>query len=168
MWGLAITQGCAGYTLYLFMTWLPTYLADTRGMDVITSGAFAAVPYAAAVPLGLFLGVISDRFLRRTGTEGGGRRRLIAAALLVSAVILGAPYVTDIWLILALFSISLTCVSTAMGMNIALTNDLLVDGAQAGTATSFLILGATALVLLRRSPSATSSPRRLAIPGPSW
>jgi ACS family glucarate transporter-like MFS transporter len=24
MWGLALTQGCAGYTLYLFMTWLPT------------------------------------------------------------------------------------------------------------------------------------------------
>jgi MFS family permease len=141
MWGLALTQGCAGYTLYLFMTWLPTYLADTRGLDVMKSGAFAAVPYAAAVPFGLLLGVVSDRFLRRTGTAGGQRRRLIAGALLVSSVILLTPFVTDIWLILALFSISLTCVSTAMGMNIALTNDLLVDGAQAGAATSLLILG---------------------------
>ncbi|MEJ1977276.1 MAG: hypothetical protein WDN49_15405 [Acetobacteraceae bacterium] len=52
MWGLALTQGCAGYTLYLFMTWLPTYLADSRGLDVMRSGAFSAVPYAAAVPLG--------------------------------------------------------------------------------------------------------------------
>jgi ACS family glucarate transporter-like MFS transporter len=40
-----------------------------------------------------------------------------------------------------MFSVSLTCVSTAMGMNIALTNDLLVDGAQTGAATSLLILG---------------------------
>ena len=141
MWGLALTQGCAGYTLYLFMTWLPTYLADTRGLDVMRSGAFSAVPYAAAVPLGLLLGVASDRVLRRTGTSGGERRRLIAGALLVSSVILLTPFVTDIWMILALFSISLTCVSTAMGMNIALTNDLLVDGAQAGAATSLLILG---------------------------
>ena len=141
MWGLALTQGCAGYTLYLFMTWLPTYLADTRGLDVMKSGAFSAVPYAAAVPLGLLLGVASDRFLLRTGTTGGGRRRLVAGALLVSSVILLTPYVTNIWLILALFSVSLTCVSTAMGMNIALTNDLLVDGAQAGAATSLLILG---------------------------
>lgn len=141
MWGLALTQGCAGYTLYLFMTWLPTYLADTRGLDVMRSGAFSAVPYAAAVPLGLLLGVVSDRFLRRTGTSGGERRRLIAGALLASSVILLTPYVTDIWLILALFSVSLSCVSTAMGMNIALTNDLLVDGAQAGAATSLLILG---------------------------
>ena len=123
------------------MTWLPTYLADTRGLDVLKSSAFSAVPYAAAVPLGLLLGGLSDRFLRRRGTAGGERRRLIAGALLVSSVILLTPYVTDIWLILALFSISLTCVSTAMGMNIALTNDLLVDGAQAGAATSLLILG---------------------------
>ena len=141
MWGLALTQGCAGYTLYLFMTWLPTYLADTRGLDVMRSGAFSAVPYAAAVPLGLLLGVVSDRFLRRSGTAGGERRRLIAGALLVSSVILLTPYVTDIWLILTLFSTSLACVSTAMGMNIALTNDLLVDGSQAGAATRRLILG---------------------------
>lgn len=141
MWGLALTQGCAGYTLYLFMTWLPTYLADTRGLDVMKSGAFSAIPYAAAVPFGLLLGFASDRFLRSTDTSSGGRRYLIAAALLVSSVILLTPYVTNIWLILTLFSISLTCVSTAMGMNIALTNDLLVDGTQAGAATSLLILG---------------------------
>lgn len=141
MWGVALTQGCAGYTLYLFMTWLPTYLADTRGLDVIKSGAFAAVPYAAAVPLGLLLGVFSDKLLRRSNTAAGGRRKLIAAALLVSSVILLTPLVSNIWLILVLFSVSLTCVSTAMGMNIALTSDLLADGSQAGAATSMLIFG---------------------------
>ncbi|WP_043367208.1 MFS transporter [Belnapia sp. F-4-1] len=141
MWGVALTQGCAGYTLYLFMTWLPTYLADTRGLDVIKSGAFAAVPYAAAVPLGLLLGVFSDKLLRRSNTAAGGRRKLIATALLVSSVILLTPLVNDIWLILILFSVSLTCVSTAMGMNIALTSDLLADGSQAGAATSMLIFG---------------------------
>lgn len=141
MLGLALTQGCAGYTLYLFMTWLPTYLADTRGLDVMRSGALSAVPYAAAVPLGLLLGWVSDRLLRRSGTALGSRRRMIAGSLLVSSVILLTPYVTDIAIILVMFSVSLTCVSTAMGMNIALTNDLLADGSQAGAATSLLILG---------------------------
>ena len=141
MWGLALTQGCAGYTLYLFMTWLPTYLADSRGFDVMRSGAFAAVPYAAAVPLGLLLGLVSDRLLRRSDTRRGDRRLIIAASLLVSSVILLTPFVTNTALILLMFSISLACVSTAMGMNIALTNDLLVDGSQAGAATSLLIFG---------------------------
>jgi MFS family permease len=141
MWGLALTQGCAGYTLYLFMTWLPTYLADSRGLDVMRSGAFSAVPYAAAVPCGLLLGRLSDRILRGSDVAQGGRRRMIAACLLVSSVILLTPFVTNIWVILGLFSIALTCVSTAMGMNIALTNDLLTDGSWAGMAISFLILG---------------------------
>ncbi len=141
MWGLALTQGCAGYTLYLFMTWLPSYLADTRHLDVMRSGAFSAVPYAAAVPLGLLLGWLSDRLLRGTGTAGGGRRRLVAAALLVSSVILVTPYVTSTALILVIFSAALACVSTAMGMLIALTSDLLVDSRLAGSATSLLILG---------------------------
>ena len=141
MWGLALTQGCAGYTLYLFMTWLPTYLADTRHLDVMRSGALSAVPYATAVPLGLLLGWVSDRLLRGTGTAQGGRRRIIAGALLVSSVILVTPYVTSIGLILVIFSAALACVSTAMGMLIALTSDLLVDSRLAGSATSLLILG---------------------------
>jgi ACS family glucarate transporter-like MFS transporter len=141
MWGLALTQGCAGYTLYLFMTWLPSYLADTRGLDVLRSGALAAIPYAAAVPLGLLFGRLSDWLLRRTDAASGGRRNIVAACLLVSSVILLTPLVSSTWLILMLFSISLTCVSTAMGMNIALTSDLLVDGRQAGTAVSILIMG---------------------------
>lgn len=141
MWGLALTQGCAGYTLYLFLTWLPTYLADSRGMDVMRSGAFAAVPYAAAVPFGMLLGQFSDRLLRQSSVASGARRGIIAASLLVSSVILFTPLVSSTWLILLLFSISLTCVSTAMGMNIALTNDLLADGRMAGTAISILILG---------------------------
>jgi len=30
MWGLLITQGCAVYTVYLFLTWLPTYMVEAR------------------------------------------------------------------------------------------------------------------------------------------
>lgn len=141
MWGLALAQGCAGYTLYLFMSWLPTYLATSRDLDVATSGAFTAVPYAVAAVLGLLLGRASDRFLTPQRRERGGRRTLIAVCLLCSAVILLAPLVTTTWLLLLLFSVSLTCVSTAMGMNIALTNDLLADGRRTGVATSVLIFG---------------------------
>jgi ACS family glucarate transporter-like MFS transporter len=141
MWGLALAQGCAGYTLYLFMSWLPTYLAASRGLGVLKSGAFTAVPYAAAVVLGLLLGRLSDVFLRRGQLNGGGRRKIIAICMLCSAVILIAPFVSATWMLLALFSISLTCVSTAMAMNIALTNDLLANGGRAGVAVSVLIFG---------------------------
>jgi ACS family glucarate transporter-like MFS transporter len=141
MWSLAITQGCAGYTLYLFMTWLPNYLAVSRGLDVLKSGFFSAVPYAMAVVIGLGLGWLSDRLIKRSGRRNGERRKLIAVILLVSSVILATPFVDSIWMILALFSVSLGCVSTAMAMNIALTSDLVTDGRYNGVAVSMLIMG---------------------------
>jgi MFS family permease len=141
MWSLALTQGCAGYTLYLFMTWLPSYLAATRGMDVLKTGFFSAVPYGVAAVLGLFIGWFSDRLLKRTGSSNSDRRKLIAVLLLLSSVILATPFVESIWVIVSLFSISLACVATAMAMNIALTTDLVTDGRYNGVATSLLIMG---------------------------
>jgi sugar phosphate permease len=141
MWSLALTQGCAGYTLYLFMTWLPSYLVASRGMDVLKSALFSAIPYGTAALLGLGLGWLSDRLLKRSGTGNSERRKLIAAMLLLSSVILAAPFVSSIWLIEALISVSLACVATAMAMNIALTADLMADGRYNGVATSLLIMG---------------------------
>src|ERR1700761_7334268 len=141
MWALALTQGCAGYTLYLFMTWLPSYLAATRGMDVLKTGLFSAIPYGVAAVLGLGIGWLSDRLLKRAGAVNNGRRKLIAILLLLSSVILATPFVESVWLIVALISISLACVATAMAMNIALTADLLTDGRYNGVATSLLIMG---------------------------
>ena len=141
MWALALTQGCAGYTLYLFMTWLPNYLVMTRGMDVMKSGAFTAIPYGVSAVLGILLGYVSDRLLKRQGTQPSDRRKLIAGLLLASSVILLAPLMDSVWVILGLISISLACVGTAMAMNIALTTDLLVDGQHNGAAVGFLILG---------------------------
>ena len=32
LWGLMLTQGCAVYTQYLFLTWLPNYLQTQKGI----------------------------------------------------------------------------------------------------------------------------------------
>jgi ACS family glucarate transporter-like MFS transporter len=141
MWSLALTQGCAGYTLYLFMTWLPSYLVASRGMDVLKSSLFSAIPYGTAALLGLGFGWLSDRLLKGAESSNSDRRKLIATMLLLSSIILAAPFVESIWLIEALISISLACVATAMAMNIALTADLMSDGRYNGVATSLLIMG---------------------------
>ena len=141
MWSLALTQGCAGYTLYLFMTWLPSYLVASRGMDVLKSSLFSAIPYGTAALLGLGLGWLSDRLLKGAESSDSDRRKLIATMLLLSSIILAAPFVDSIWLIEALISVSLACVATAMAMNIALTADLMSDGRYNGVATGLLIMG---------------------------
>jgi MFS transporter, ACS family, D-galactonate transporter len=141
MWALAITQGCTVYTSYLFMTWLPNFLAVSRGLDVLKSSLFTAIPYGIAALVGIATGALSDRLLRRPGSTPADRRKLIAGLLLASSVILATPLVEPVWLILALFGLSLSCVGTVAGLNIALTADLLEDGSANGAAVSLLIVG---------------------------
>lgn len=148
MWGLALTQGCAGYTLYLFLTWLPTYFERARGLSLMKSSLFASAPYASACVLGIALGWISDRLLSRDSLRRGARRYMVCAVLVVASVILATPLLDSTWAIVAVICVALTCVSTAMSMNIALTNDLLANPSHAGLATSLLMMGGNVFGLI--------------------
>ncbi|CAB3782756.1 MFS transporter [Pararobbsia alpina] len=141
MWGLALAQGCAGYTLYLFLTWLPAYLERDRGVSILKSGIFMAGPYICACVFGIVLGWLSDALLTEESRKRGARRNLISVMLLVAAVVLFIPMVKSTVVIIAIVAVALTCVSTAMSMNIALTTDLLRGSSSEGLAVATLIFG---------------------------
>jgi MFS family permease len=141
MWGLAISQGCAGYTLYLFLTWLPAYLERARGLSVVKSGLFTAAPYVCACIFGILLGWLSDAILTHESRSRGARRNLISVMMLCASVVLLIPLVDSTLAIIVIVSIALTCVATAMSMNIALTNDLLRESSSTGLAVATLIFG---------------------------
>ena len=148
MLGMMLTQGCAVYTQYLFLTWLPTYLQNERGITLAKSGLLTALPYFAAVILTIMLGKLSDRLLTPASVRSGARRRMVAAAMLLAAVLLLAPLLTGIGSILILITIALAGVATTVGLNIALLSDLLRSEPDAGRATGLLILGGNAFGIL--------------------
>jgi MFS family permease len=141
MWGLALSEGCAVYTNYLFLTWLPSYLQATRHLTILKTGLFTAVPYAGAALLGILLGRLSDRLLTREAVSQGRRRSMGVVMMLSSAVILFTPFVASIWLMVALFTLSLAGMATAISLNFSLVNDLLRNPADCGKAMSILIVG---------------------------
>ncbi|MGY3494256.1 MFS transporter [Bradyrhizobium sp. USDA 4502] len=147
LWGLALTQGCNVYSQYLFLTWMPSYLQATKGLTIAKTGFYAAIPYAVAVVLCIFVGRISDRLLQGD-VRGGKRRYMIALAMLLAAVILFAPLVQDMWLILGLIAISLTGVASTTSLNFALLNDLLKRPRDVGVAMGFLVVGGNVFGLL--------------------
>ncbi|MDR3538613.1 MAG: MFS transporter [Acetobacteraceae bacterium] len=147
LWGVALTQGCNVYSQYLFLTWLPSYLQSSRGLTIITTGIYVAIPYVIAVGLCLLTGRASDRLLR--GDVGGGRRRyMIACGLMLAAVIMVAPLVSSVWLILGLITLSLTGLASASSLNFALLNDLLPKPRDVGIATAFMVLGGNSFGLI--------------------
>ena len=140
IWGLALTQCCAVYTQYLFLTWLPNYLQATKHLTILKTGLFTAVPYAGAAVLIILLGIISDRLLHgRVAT--GGRRLVVVGCLLGSSIILVAPWVDNAAILLALITLSLTGMGTAVSFNFALLNDQLKSPQDVGKAMSILVIG---------------------------
>jgi MFS family permease len=141
MLGLMLTQGCAVYTQYLFLTWLPNYLQAERGMSMLKSGALMALPFLGAVILTALIGKLSDTLLTEETIRTGGRRRLSALSMLAGSLILLTPLVGNVYVILFLIMIALSGVASTVAMNIALVSDLLRSSADAGRATGLLILG---------------------------
>lgn len=153
MWGTALTMGTSIYALYFLLTWLPTYLQTSKGLDIKQAGFVTAIPYIGSVILGIFLGRLSDRFLEKGEVQSGRRRPMIAVMLLCSSVILLTPFVQSLWVIVLLFTVSLTGIATAGSLNMALANDLLVDARDAAKANSLVVLGGNAFGII--APIAT-------------
>jgi ACS family glucarate transporter-like MFS transporter len=141
LWGLALTQGCNVYTQYLFLTWLPSYLQTTRHLSIGSTGALSAVPYAVSVVLCIAMGWCSDLYLKRTGVAGGRRRNVIALALLLAAVVLAVPFVSSLWLLVLVFSITLTGIASTTSLNFSLLNDLMPSGQNVAKAMAFVVVG---------------------------
>ncbi len=141
MLGLMVTQGCAVYTQYFFLTWLPNYLQTERGMSILKSGALMSLPFIGAVILTVRFGKLSDSMLDEESARAGGRRRLGALCMLFGSVILLTPLVDNVYLVLVLITIALGGVASAVALNIAMVADLLRTSADCGRATGLLILG---------------------------
>ena len=141
LWGLAITQGCNVYTQYLFLTWLPSYLQASRGLSISHTGVFSAVPYAAAVILCIFVGRLSDRYLKRSGVGSGRRRNAVALAMLAGTAILAVPFISNLTVLLVVFSITLTGIASTTSLNFALLNDLLPNSRDVAKAMAFVVVG---------------------------
>lgn len=141
MWGIFLTQGCCIYTMYLFLTWLPSYLVRARGMQLMKASLYNAIPYLIAVVLGIYFCRLSDKILTPEALKQGKRRTLLIVFILLSSTVLLIPVIRNEFLVLALISLSLSCISTATVLNQALVVDLVENPNRVGTTVGILILG---------------------------
>lgn len=141
MWGLLLTQGCCAYTNVFFLAWLPSYLVQSRHMHLIKAGWFTSIPYLAAAVLGIVIGRISDSLLTREDVKKGKRRNILIAFILLSSAVAFINLVRSEYVVLVLTAFCLICISSALTLNIALTNDLVWNPRSVGTALGILIMG---------------------------
>jgi nitrate/nitrite transporter NarK len=80
---------CYVYTFWIFLTWTPTYLVESRGFSLLASGFFAGLPLLAGAVTNTVGGLVSDRLVRTRGLRFA--RRATAIAGFVAAIIFIVP-----------------------------------------------------------------------------
>jgi MFS family permease len=148
MWGLAISQGCAVYTVYLYLSWLPNYLQTARHLSLVQSGLFTSVPFFVGAAVIILTNWIGDRILTPHTMRNGGRRVVVVACLLLCALGSAIPFVDSLTMVVILTIFPISFGGTATATNAALCNDLLRSQSDSGRAFAFMVLGGNVFGLL--------------------
>ncbi|RNF30677.1 major facilitator transporter [Massilia aurea] len=138
MWAIGLAHGCAVYATYFFLTWLPSYLQAAKGLSVMTSSMYTAVPYIGAAILAIVIGRLSDLAVDARAAAAGRRRLVVGAVLLGSAAILLVPLLQSTAAILLVITLSLAGCASAISNNLSLVNDLVRSNEDVGTAAGFV------------------------------
>jgi len=148
MWGIAISQGCAIYSLYFYLSWLPDYLETARHLSILRSGVFTAVPLFAGSVLVVLVNWIGDAVLNRDTMRSGRRRLVVVASLVLTSAGMMIPFVDSVGLVVLLTILPISFSQTVTATNAALTSDLLRSPADAGRAFAVMVLGGNVFGLL--------------------
>ncbi len=85
---VTIVDFCYGWTLWLFLSWVPAFFFENYHLDLQVSAMFSSGVLLAGVIGDTVGGVVSDRLLCKTGSLIVARRSVIAAGFLGAFVFL--------------------------------------------------------------------------------
>lgn len=92
MWLLCAQQFFRAAAMMFFYSWFPTFLRETRGVDLASSGKLAFVVGIGALLGGMSGGAFSDWLLVRTGNRRLARQGIAFAGMLSCGCLIGVSY----------------------------------------------------------------------------
>jgi len=112
--GLALGYGSYNYVFYLLLTWLPTYLRDTHGMDLLHSVFYTSVPWLCATVAELTVGGwLVDWLVKRGWNAVRVRQAFLVSGMSLGLGIFGVAYSHTTQLAVLWITISITGLSIA-------------------------------------------------------
>jgi sugar phosphate permease len=79
---------CYGWTLWLYLAWIPSYFLHAYHLNLKSSAAFSSGVFISGVVGDILGGMISDTLLRRTGDHKKARRNLVVGGFTASLVMM--------------------------------------------------------------------------------
>ena len=81
---VTVVYFCYGWTLWLYLAWIPSFFLHSYRLDVKNSALFSSGVFFAGVVGDTLGGVVSDRILSKTGDRIMARRNLVVAGFVCS------------------------------------------------------------------------------------
>ena len=82
-WGVILASAAIDPIWWLFVVWIPIYLAEVYGMDVKSIGIYGWVPYVGAMIGAIFGGKLAQSFLNKGRTVNWTRKTVITLGCLI-------------------------------------------------------------------------------------
>jgi MFS family permease len=81
---VTVVYFCYGWTLWLYLAWIPSFFMHSYHLDIKNSALFSSGVFFAGVVGDTLGGVVSDRILSKTGDRIMARRNLVVAGFVCS------------------------------------------------------------------------------------
>ena len=95
VWGISLGYFGFLYLYYIYVTWLPIYLARERGMSPADIAWLAWVPFVIALAVGPATGLLVDWLIGKGYSQTLVRKSAIGLGLLMGAAIIPAAFAHD-------------------------------------------------------------------------
>ncbi|HEX4409461.1 MAG TPA: MFS transporter [Xanthobacteraceae bacterium] len=137
MWAVMLAYFTYVYCLWIFLSWLPSYLIEARHFTLLKVGILASLPLWAGVVGDTVGGLATDWLVRRTGSARIGRRTVAIIGLLGCAVcIVPAALTEDAYVAVSCLTASMFFLECTIGPSWAVPMD--TGGKYSGTVSGMM------------------------------
>ena len=144
---VTIVYFCYGWSLWLYLTWLPSYFLHEYQYDLKKSALFTSAVFFAGVVGDYLGGEVSDRILHRTGDLQKARRNVVMFGFLGSFVCLVPVFLThDLVTIILSLGAAFFCAEIVIGPMWSIPMD--IAGKFSGTAAGMMNTGSALAAIL--------------------
>lgn len=115
VWFCALSYFCANYLFFLFITWLPTYFVNGRGLNLQHSALYSMLPYLVAIFTYPFGGYLADAASKKFGQNIGRKLFPIIGLSVAGVFLIFGSMATSAGAAVALISVSNGFLTLTMG-----------------------------------------------------
>jgi nitrate/nitrite transporter NarK len=131
---------CYGWTLWLYLAWIPSFFVHNYHLDLKRSALFSAGVFFAGVLGDAFGGILSDKIFLKTGNLNLARRDLIIFSLLSSLLfMLPIMFLHNLTRVAIFLSLAFFCAELTSGPIWAIPMDIAPE--YSGAASGLMNIG---------------------------